>query len=372
MDNPLATLRLAESYDGSPTAGPPSQAWIGYDDEALYIAARHPVNNADALRASDHQWGSADGMEIALQNAPGPILTLYGYPDGHFASMDYGGATAVTIARLQQDVTYAAAVGENEWRTEWRIPFAACGFTPEQAPLLLFNIGVRKTAPESWVVWRGTGGANYRVGQAGMLVLRDTFLPNWQPPAEGLAVWLDAADRESVETDDEGKVVRWRDRSDQRHDAVQPNPACRPRYEAEGLNGQPALRFHEQAKTRLELPDLAQEKITATVFVVFTNPAPGSEVNHDQRLFTASNGKEYDYLTGLAATIPGLETGGPRQSVHVFRDRWAQQVRIGCFSPNYQTFMTGHIAEILVYTRELDPGEQNRIRAYLGAKWRLP
>lgn len=372
VDDPLRTLRLAESFDGRPTAGPPSQAWIGYDDEALYIAARHPVNNAATLRASDHQWGSADGMEIAIQNAPGPILTLYGYPDGHFASMDYGGATAATIARLQQDVTYAAVVGENEWRAEWRIPFAACSFTPAEAPLLLFNIGVRKTVPESWVVWRGTGGANYRVGEAGMLVLRDVFLTSWQPPAEGLAVWFDAADRESVETDAEGKVARWRDKSGQQRDAVQTNPAHRPRLDAEGLQGLPALRFHEQDKTRLELPDLADGKITATIFAVYTNPVPGSQVNHDPRIFTASDGKEYDYLIGLAATIPGLETGGPRQSIHVFRDRWAKQARIGCFSPNPQTFLTGHIAEILVYTRELDPGEQTRIRAYLGTKWRLP
>jgi hypothetical protein len=67
-----------------------------------------------------------------------------------------------------------------------------------------------------------------------------------------------------------------------------------------------------------------------------------------------------------------MQTGGPRQSVHAFRDRWAKQVRIGCFSPNPQTFLTGDIAEILVYTREVSTQERDRIRAYLATKWRLP
>lgn len=43
-------------------------------------------------------------------------------------------------------------------------------------------------------------------------------------------------------------------------------------------------------------------------------------------------------------------------------------VRVGCFSPNYQTYLTGEIAQIAVYARAVGPGEQERIRAYLAAK----
>ncbi len=369
-------LTLAESYDGSSSAGPASQVWLGYDHEALYVAARHPVKNAASLLPSNHQWGTCDGMEVAfregLEKSTNPVFTLYGYPDGHFESMDYGGAPAVTVARLQRETTYAATVGTDGWQCEWRIPFASCGLDPIASPLLLFNVGVRKTEPDSWVVWRGTGGENFKVATAGMLVLGENFLATWQMPLDGLAVWLDASDRESVVTDDGGTVSLWRDKSGKHHDANQTNPLLRPGYAADGLNGLPALIFDERRKTRLELPDLADDKITATIFAVFSNPVAGAEVNHDPRLFTASDGKGYDFQVGLAATIPGMQAGGPRQSVQVFKDRWAKQVRIGCFSPNYQTFFTGQLAEILVFTRELEVDEWNHVRAYLDAKWRLP
>ena len=77
-------------------------------------------------------------------------------------------------------------------------------------------------------------------------------------------------------------------------------------------------------------------------------------------------------LFGTACcAIELMQTGGPRQSVAVFRDRWAKHVRVGCFSPNYQTFFTGAIAEILVYSRAMTPEEQDRVRAYLALKWEL-
>ena len=49
-----APLNLAEDTDGTMTPAPPSQAWIGYDTQALYIAMRHPVNNAATLLPSSH------------------------------------------------------------------------------------------------------------------------------------------------------------------------------------------------------------------------------------------------------------------------------------------------------------------------------
>lgn len=368
------TLVLQESYDGSPTAAPASQAWLGYDAEALHIAMRHPVGNAPALLPSGHAWGRVDGAEIALQDAhaspPGPILTLYGFPDGHFTSADYGGASPAAIDRLEKAVTYRARVGTAEWTCEWRIPFAACAFTPASAPLLRFNLGVRKTAPDAWVIWRGTGGATYQVAGAGVLVFANEALAAGIP-TETLAVWLDAADTATVQADGAGSVAHWKDKSGTGHDARQDAADCRPGFDPVGLNGRPALRFDEKRRTHLELPDLAEQTLSGMVFAVLSNPVAGSEVNHDPRIFTASDGTGYDYLVGIAATVPGMTTGGPRQVVHGFSERWAKRVRVGCFSPNLQTFFTGHIAEILVYARALSPAEQDRVQAYLAAKWDL-
>ena len=121
----------------------------------------------------------------------------------------------------------------------------------------------------------------------------------------------------------------------------------------------------------MELPDLSEGKITATVFAVFSNPAPGDPVNAHPRIFTASDGRRYDYQVGISLNVPGLETGGPRQIMATFEDRWAKNVRVGCFSPNYQTFFTGDIGEILVYRRPLTPQEKEQIGVYLFCKWAL-
>jgi hypothetical protein len=231
------------------------------------------------------------------------------------------------------------------------------------------NVGVLKSAQKAWVIWRGTGGATHRVAQAGLLVFPEGA--EGLLPREGLAVWLDAADRDSLALDDTDHVEAWADRSGQGHDATQAVAENRPAYVADGLNGRPVLRFDEARLTRFELPDLSQEKVTATTFAVASNPEPGSEVNHDPRIFTASDGQGWDYQVGLALSVPGMETGGPRILSAVFSDRWAKSVRVGCFSPNYQTYFTGLIAEILVYDRRLTEDESDLVRAYLTAKWGL-
>ena len=66
-----------------------------------------------------------------------------------------------------------------------------------------------------------------------------------------------------------------------------------------------------------------------------------------------------------------MDTGGPRVMSAVFADRWAKAVRVGCFSPNYQTYFTGLISEVVVYDRKLTEDETDRVRAYLTAKWAL-
>lgn len=220
-------------------------------------------------------------------------------------------------------------------------------------------------------MWRGTGGAPAEVSRAGTLLYPSEYAITSRFPKDSLAVWLDAADSTTLQQDDEGKAIVWKDKSEKANHARQSNPNHRPQYVANAMNGKPALRFSETTATRLELADLSDDKISATIFVVFTNPTPGAEVNHNPRLFTASDGQSYDYQVGLCASVPGMETGGPRQMMAGFQDIWAKKVRVGCFSPTYQTYFTGHIAEILVYTRPLEPEEQQQVRAYLMSKWEL-
>ena len=369
-----SVMTLGELSDGFAIAGRQSTAWIGYDDQALYVAANHPLQNQMAPAAGQHLWGQSEGMEIAFQDAGaklGPIFCLHVFPDGYCQAVDTDGLSAAAVANLARAVSCRAHIAADAWSCHLRIPFAACGWAPRTAPQLGFNLAVRKAAEESWACWRGTGGATYQVARAGVLVFPDACAAASNFSRDGLGVWLDAAVAATIVKDPAGNVAAWKNKAVRGADARQAAPQHRPRYVADGLNGKPALRFNEKDATRLELPDLADRKLSATIFVVFSNPLPGARINQNPRLFTASDGQGMDYQIGLTANVPGAETGGPRQLMAVFRDRWAKKVRIGCFSPRYQTFFSGHIAEILVYTRVLTPEEQDRVRIYLLSKWNL-
>ena len=359
-------IELRESFDGSETTVPVSNAWVAYDDEALYVAARHAVEDMGSLRDRTHRSAPTEYMEVCFQvpdEDSTPVVRLLGYPDGHFVC---GG-----LSGEHGEVSYRAGLEADGWVAEWRIPFSACGFTPREAPDIAFNVSARHMAGDSWAVWRGTGSAPSEVGRAGTLLFPDEYAAASSFSKEGLIVWFDAADMDTVTRDDDGRVAAWDDKSGRGNHARQGNSRHRPTYVLTAMNGRPSIRFNEKSATRLELSDLSDEKISATIFVVLSNPARPSEANHHSRLFTTSDGKAYDYQVGLCAMVPGLETGGPRQMMSVFEDRWARKARIGCFSPSYQTYFTGDIAEILVYDRVLSVAEQQRVRAYLLSKWGL-
>jgi hypothetical protein len=369
------SLLLEQSLEGAVCEQSPATAWVGHDDEALYVALRCPTSEGTPVVAPGHRWGDSDGVEIALQNAettpPGPILSLRGWPDGYSCAPELAGVPPAVAQRLGKAVTYRTARERGAWTCEWRIPFAACGFTPASAPCLLCNLTVRNAAQDRWRTWSISGGATYDLNNGGILILGSGEAMLSGSLRQGLAVWLDAADPARVKRDAAGRVAAWGDKSGNDRHATQNKAAFQPRYLAAGLNGKPALEFDDARQTRLELPDLSDRQISATMFAVISNPQPGQPRNHNQRIFTASNGKEYDYLCGLSCSVPGTQTGGPRLIVAEAKDRWAQKVRVGCFSPNYHTFFKGTIAEILVYDRPLTREERFRVTAYLMGKWDL-
>ncbi|MBC7289275.1 MAG: hypothetical protein H5T86_14795, partial [Armatimonadetes bacterium] len=371
-----AGTAMRQARDGYESLAPESKIWAAYDEQALYIAARHPLERDDVLSFSTRRLGASDCMEIALcdprRGQPGWTIHLCGWPDGQFVATDLGGAPAAAVAALQKAVTYQAQVSAEAWTCEWRVPFAVCGFTPATAPILRFNAGLTRTSDHCFVALRGTGGGIYEAMSCGA-ILAFEGATSWMDvlPKDGLEVWLDASDAETVSADQTGRVESWADKSGKGRHATQQVPEYRPFYVRDGINGRPALRFDDELLTRLQLPDLAEGKINATILAVVSNPQPGLPANHDPRIFTASDGQGYDYIVGLCCSIPGLETGGPRIIATQHKDRWAKYVRIGCFSPRYQTFLKGYVGEILVYSRILKQEEQDLVRTYLTAKWGL-
>jgi hypothetical protein len=369
------SIDLNQSLEGAVLEANVAQAWIGCDSEAFCVAMRMPTSAPKTLRTSGHLWGETDGVEVAFQDADatpvGPVLSLHGWSDGHFCASDQAGVPAALKQRLSDKVTYRSAVGTNAWTCEWRIPFDAFGAKGSSLASLACNLTARNAADNTWRTWKIGSGATYDLHNGGTLILNagESLLAG--SLKDGLDVWLDAADVATVEMGADGKVGAWKDKSGKGRHAVQAQAKFCPRYLADGLNGKPTMRFDDAQGTRLELPDLSDRPINATVIAVISNPSPGLPQNSNQRIFTASNGKEYDYLCGISCNLPGTQTGGPRQIIYEGKDRWAKKVRVGCFSPNDQTFFKGDISEVLVYKRTLTQEEKTKIMVYLVGKWDL-
>ena len=79
---------------------------------------------------------------------------------------------------------YAAVSKSGSWTAEWSIPLAAICLDPVTATSCCFNVGVLKPGTEpaadgknpvppgdKWAVWRGAGGANWKVWNVGLLHL---------------------------------------------------------------------------------------------------------------------------------------------------------------------------------------------------------
>ena len=365
-------VQLKQTLEGADVGEGPTTAWVGCDDQALYVAMSNPFSDAAALRTAGHLWGETDGVELALQDpevAPsGTTFILRGWADGHFGVPDLAGASAAVRKRLEESVTYRTRVGKAAWTCEWRIPFAALGGVPA---LLNANLTVRNPGQDRWRTWRIASGSTYDLHNGATLVFgaRDMTLPS--KLRESLEVWLDASDVSLIEQDATGAVGVWKDKSGKGRHAVQGAAGSQPRFSTGALNGKPALQFDDSRRTRMELPDLSDRPMTATVFAVVSNPGRGALQNQHQRVFTTSNGKDHDYICGINCFIPSTETAGPRVIMAEAKERWAKSVRVGCFSPTFQTFFNGQIAEILVFGRTLTKEEQIRVTAYLTGKWGL-
>ncbi len=358
-----AKVALSNTREGAVPESLAPHVWFASDAGTLYVAARVPPVGPHAV---------ADRIELALQRAEGgaPTLTLRGTADGRWCAADVAGVSEEARKRLARATMFRTCRGDGAWSCEWRIPLDVFG---SQRPWLVnANVSVDGTGEDVFRAWRMSGGgAAYDLSlNGGTLILGSGV----ELPAElrkGLAAWFDASVEASVSRDTAGHVRLWRDRSGNGRDAAQDDERFRPVYEASALNGKPALRFRDMQRQRLEVPDLAEEQTAVTVFAVISNPEPGLADNHNPRIFTASDGRQYDYQCGICCSIPGTQTGGPRLVVFSGKERWAKKARIGCFSPNEQTFLNGQISEILVLLREVSPEEHFRISAYLTGKWGL-
>jgi len=177
-------------------------------------------------------------MEIAIQdrdaNPPGPILCLRGWPDNRFRGPMPAGSSA---GEPHPAVTYQARIGADAWTCQ-------CGF---RLPLRIHATHHADDRLQPQYAQRGPEYlANLEQSRAATPTTSATEA-RWSFASEadaladkvkdGLAVWLDAADASTVQTDESGRFRGGKTRPHCR-DAVQPSARFRPLFGAQRLQRQ--------------------------------------------------------------------------------------------------------------------------------------
>ncbi len=171
---PPAKLLLQQGIHGEKLT-PTSTANILVEGGNLRVAFDNAIDPKKPLRPGS-TWGQDDAVEVAIRNpAAGkaaPIFVLRGFPNGHFESSTEAGAPEAAAKKAGDAVKFSAKIeGKDRWTAQYLIPFAALGIDPAKHKKLEFNLTVRKTAGDQWLMWRGTGGYSWEVAKAGFLEL---------------------------------------------------------------------------------------------------------------------------------------------------------------------------------------------------------
>jgi hypothetical protein len=217
-------------------------------------------------------------------------------------------------------------------------------------------------------------------------------------PLEGLELWFDAT--EGV-TQSGGVVSNWKDRSAHKRDALQTAVNYRPKLDASGLKGKPALVF--AGEEYLKIPSLPGDFSHGVSIFAVAQPESALCAG----IFEASNGSEIDDVhlgfwenallyevasEYLSATKYPLTFGVPqllaavhqtsnsvqarRNSNGVGEANFAlpatvarQSVYIGRTDYSACGLYVGKIAELVVYSRAVSDAELVDIESYLKQKW---
>lgn len=233
------------------------------------------------------------------------------------------------------------------------------------------DIGAYEHGGEHWVA-----GADWDTGLAPPPPPMDlSFRPRGavteeEMIAEGLVLWLDASAPGTVETDEQGRVLAWRDRSGHEHDALPANAAHLCLLAEEAVGGRPVVRGDGRAMLRVGT--VRAERGALTVLVVSQALEAGGPAW--QRIIGATCGEGDDWI---APNWMIMRPGGAEPAAYGPRLFTLTRLEghvldgitlIGSPITAGQCY-TGDVAEVLIYDRRLQFDEEEALEQYLGRKW---
>ena len=225
---------------------------------------------------------------------------------------------------------------------------------------------------------RWTAGAQWKDRDAPTLPARDlSYMPH--PPitektmiTEGLALWLDAADQDTIDITAEGTVTAWRDKLAAKRVALPRSSSGSVKWVADALNGKATVRGDGIGSLQVE--DVRGELKPILVFVVSQSLEPRGPAW--QRVIASfdGNGKEWE-LPNWSINAPGGKTPAKWQPT-LFQTQQRDGVALGEItvfgsSAAQSQNLGGDISEVLIFDRSLRFDETEAVTKYLNKKWGL-
>ena len=200
--------------------------------------------------------------------------------------------------------------------------------------------------------------------------------PLWTPSFITMALWLDAADSDTI-TEVSGAVSQWDDKSGNNRHATQGTPANRPVVQANAVNNLSAISF-DGSDDRLNLDGLfgtSDISVTA-ISVTYKNSSGGVAY---QRMYGSGSGSSgFAHETNGIWSTPGTgsneveadSTARVRGASNNNASRNFTRFKIGC-EANLTLFYKGLICEIVVASPLVSAGDYQKLEGYLAHKWGL-
>lgn len=222
------------------------------------------------------------------------------------------------------------------------------------------------------------------------------------PQIANISLWFDAADTNTI-TSNVGAVSQWNDKSGNASNATQGTGSAQPGTGVVTQNGKNVLTFDGGDTLILPAATYTIPNANNTLFVVSSTSLPGTQERVIGMAETASGRWHFQYpsaaasVSYLSSTSSGVDitisSGVTKSNYNIFtcfKSGTTQSISYngatavtnasganesGIDSATIGSelgtvlFLTGAIAEIIVYSRALSTAEINQVNRYLSNKW---